>query len=119
MESCAWIKEKMIGINRTMERLKIPGLVWLILLAAPVLGFGQSNSGAYEVSVRFTSFSATAKSWNLILLNWVTEAEVIHKKFEIQRSLNGIDFSPIGSIPSLDTYNGPKSYNFHDDGLLP
>jgi hypothetical protein len=88
-----------------------------MLLIIPALCFGQNDPGAYEVTVRFTSFSATAKSRNLVVLNWVTETEVVHKTFEIQRSLNGIDFDPLGSVPSLDTYSGPKSYNFQDNGL--
>jgi hypothetical protein len=97
-----------------MKKLRLQGIVWFILLLAPLCATCQESSGPYTLPVRITSFSGSAKSWDLVVLNWVTEAEVVHKKFEIQRSLNGTDFNAIGSINSIDDFIGPKSYSYQD-----
>jgi len=97
-----------------MKKLRLQGIVWFILLLAPLCATCQESSGPYALPVRITSFSGSAKSWDLVVLTWVTEAEVVHKKFEIQRSLNGTDFNAIGLINSIDNFIGPKSYSYQD-----
>jgi len=98
-----------------MKKLSFQGIVCFILLLAPLWTFCQGSY--FPQPMRIISFSGSPKSWNLVVLVWVTEAEVVQKKFEIQRSLNGVDFTPIGLIPSNDLHPGPKTYNYQDQDL--
>ena len=67
--------------------------------------------------VRFLSVSAKPLSSGAVQVNWVTEAEVRNKQFEIQRSIdNGSEFNTIGLLFSLDgNSNSVKSYQFKDE----
>ncbi|PWT95125.1 MAG: hypothetical protein C5B52_18755, partial [Bacteroidetes bacterium] len=67
--------------------------------------------------VRFLSISAKPLGSSAVQLNWVTEAEVKNKQFEIQRSTdNGSEFNTVGLLFSLDANsNSVKSYQFKDE----
>lgn len=62
--------------------------------------------------VQLISFT-TAKQQNSILLNWVTAIEVNSKKYQIERSNNGIDFNILGSVIS-ENRMGESRYQFTD-----
>jgi Secretion system C-terminal sorting domain len=68
---------------------------------------------ASTLPVRFLSFSARSVKNNSVLLNWVTEQEVNNKQFEVQRSLDGREFSTVGILLSIDG-NSYKAYQFTD-----
>ena len=51
-------------------------------------------------------------------LNWMTATEVNNREFVIERSLNGVDFRPIGTVKGNGTTNVAKNYNFID-GFAP
>lgn len=67
----------------------------------------------------FISFSATLKKSlnNKTILFWKTANEVNTAYFEILRSVNGKDFSTIGSLPAINQ-SGTHSYEFEDEKLL-
>jgi hypothetical protein len=56
------------------------------------------------------------------VLNWKTAGEIEHKKFIIERAMNGINFEKIGEVPS-QAPNGnsqlPLEYTYQDQHLLP
>ncbi len=85
----------------------------------PVVTFGYCASGTLPVT--FTTFTAIVVNKN-VLLSWSTAAEINNAGFEIQRSLNGIDFKTIGFKAS----NAPdgnsvisQEYLFTDANPLP
>ena len=51
---------------------------------------------------------------NYISLDWITSKEINSKYFEIQKSVNGIDFIPVGRVTAAGNSTNDKSYNFKD-----
>ncbi len=48
------------------------------------------------------------------LLNWVTSTEINNEKFEIERSVNGIDFIKVGQVDGSGNSNQIIKYSFID-----
>lgn len=68
------------------------------------------------IPVKISSFSASYKN-NTSSLNWQTSFEQNTSRFNIERSIDGINFSVIGSVPAAGNSNQPRSYIYND--LLP
>jgi hypothetical protein len=51
---------------------------------------------------------------NNVFLNWKTATEINNDYFEIQRSINGVSFSPIGTVKGNGNSNEIKSFAFTD-----
>jgi hypothetical protein len=78
------------------------------------LYFRNITASLGSLPVRFVSFSARALKSNTVQVNWVTETEVNNKQFEIQRSGDGINFSTVGIVLSIDGGNNLKAYQYTD-----
>jgi len=104
-------------IGLPMKQL-IVRISFIISLAVPGLAAQcQQRPSVIEIPVRINSFTVLTKSWDLVILNWVTETEVSNKTFEVQRSLDGVQFETIGAVPTIDGYAGPKSYSYRDESI--
>jgi ELWxxDGT repeat protein len=66
------------------------------------------------VPVTLVKFTAQ-KQGSKTLLQWQTAQEKNSSGFEIQRSVNGIEFSSIGFVASGDNNNSLQSYSFIDN----
>jgi hypothetical protein len=67
--------------------------------------------------VKFLNFTAT-KNNNSAILNWAVENEDANTtNYEIERSLNGVDFSSLKSIPALNNGRTGNTYTFTQDNL--
>jgi fibronectin-binding autotransporter adhesin len=75
------------------------------------LGSLDSDS---PLPVRWLSFTGAWKG-NSIELIWRTAEEVNNERFEIERSVNGIDFHKIGWVPSNAAAASPRIYTFNDN----
>ncbi len=64
------------------------------------------------VPLRLLSFDAF-KNDNKVKLNWKTDNEINTSHFEVERSINGIDFKKIGTVTALNR-SGTNQYNFED-----
>ncbi len=53
-----------------------------------------------------------------INLNWLSDNEVNVKQFEIERSLNGTDFSKIGVVAAINILTQQSVYTYSDYGLV-
>jgi hypothetical protein len=51
-------------------------------------------------------------------LNWITQSESNNKYFEIQRSVNGIEFVTIGTVEGAGNSNSPIRYSFTDNSPI-
>jgi hypothetical protein len=71
-------------------------------------GFGQSGS----LPLTLLSFKGIRND-PVVNLTWTTAGEYQVAGFEIQRSVNGIEFEGIGSVPATNT-NLEKTYNWSD-----
>ncbi len=67
--------------------------------------------------VRFLGFSAT-KNGNSALLSWSVESEDNNTStYEVQRSLSGVDFAKVATMPALNNGLSSNSYSFTQDNL--
>jgi hypothetical protein len=64
------------------------------------------------VPLRLLSFDAF-KSDNKVKLNWKTDNEINTSHFDVERSVNGIDFKKIGTVAALNR-SGINQYTFED-----
>jgi len=84
-------------------------------------GFGGSNCkydilaiNAAPLSVKLKTFDGWRGS-DFNLLTWVTSSEINHQYFEIERSVDGIDFIPLGKVNGAGTSKIENRYSFKDD----
>lgn len=74
--------------------------------------FGVASGGTLPVKlIRFTGVLSNG----ITNLNWVTASELNNKGFELQRSLNGIDFENIGFVKGVVNSNAVNKYEFNDN----
>lgn len=82
----------------------------------------ESNVAPYTVNatgplailpVELTAFDVIVKDRNVIL-NWSTASEKNNDRFEIERSVDGINFETIGSVKGNGTTSIPHVYTFTD-----
>jgi hypothetical protein len=69
---------------------------------------------ANPLPVELTSFTASVTKSGTGLLQWHTAAELNNDRFEIERSVNGVDFTQLGSVDGSGTTNRPNDYQFED-----
>lgn len=81
---------------------------------ALVDGIRVSNSwGTSVLPVKFASFNATINS-KQTNLTWTTASEINNKGFEIERSLDGVNFEIIGFVKGNANSNRVNKYSFID-----
>ena len=77
-------------------------------------GFGAGIPGAQgTLPIKLLSFTGKLQSEN-VKLNWSTSFEQNSKGFEIEKSLDGINFKKIGFVPSAGNSNSTRTYSFTD-----
>lgn len=69
-----------------------------------------------SLPVELSSFKASLHA-NMVKLNWITQTETNNYGFDIERSLNNMDWKTIGFIPGSGNSNSPKEYSFTDKSL--
>lgn len=86
----------------------------------------DNNSGAMNVKVSNFSYSATVlpiklisftgltNTLNVNTLNWSASTEINTKSFEIERSLDGLNYLKVGSVVASVTSVNTINYNFDD-----
>lgn len=86
-------------------------------------GYGSATDGTVTIiftsslPVRFSSFTATATNKGA-LLKWSTELEINSSHFVIERSADGSNFEPIGTVKASGNSNSLVSYSFTDAATL-
>jgi endonuclease I len=63
--------------------------------------------------VQWLNFSAMRNNSG-VLLNWSTASEMNNAYFDVERSIDGINFTTIGSTSGKGTHSGISEYNFLD-----
>ncbi len=67
--------------------------------------------------VKYSSFDATVED-KAVSLKWVTEQELNHDRFEVQRSFDANNFKTIGLVLDAEISNGAsKTYRFKDNSV--
>ncbi|MBL0357103.1 MAG: T9SS type A sorting domain-containing protein [Chitinophagaceae bacterium] len=69
------------------------------------------------VPVKFLNFTVTRNN-NIALLNWAVENEDANTaSYEIQKSLNGIEFSSVATLPAYNNGRASNVYSFTQNNL--
>ena len=77
-------------------------------------GFGAGIPGALGVlPIKLLSFTGKLQNEN-VKLNWSTSFEQNSRGFEIEKSLDGINFRNIGFVAAAGNSNATRSYSFTD-----
>jgi len=78
---------------------------------------GSAGLGSTTLPVEITSFNAIAQN-NKVMLNWITGSELNNQYFEIEKSINGNQYEPIGRVAGKGTTSQTNSYSFTDHAPL-
>ncbi len=76
--------------------------------------FKGFNYTVSTLPVKYLSFNANVVS-KAVLLSWVTQKEINHSNFEVERSFTGKDFSTIGIVLDGLENGTDKEYSFKDN----
>ncbi len=79
--------------------------------------FALVNS-AVVLPIVLTNFRGTLVN-NTGLLNWTTTSEINSKDFDIEKSIDGINFNKIGTLTAGSNSSVTRNYNFTDTKLYP
>lgn len=74
---------------------------------------GSAALGSGVLPVVLTEFRATAQK-NKVLLKWNTASENDNRSFDIERSTDGTNFSPIAVVDGNGTTTSARSYDYTD-----
>ncbi|MDZ4666844.1 MAG: T9SS type A sorting domain-containing protein [bacterium] len=78
--------------------------------------FGVGSGGV--LPVQLLHFKAAIQEQD-VLLNWQTSNEINSKEFWIERSMDGENYSVIGSVAAAGNSNVVKQYAFNDQRIIP
>lgn len=79
----------------------------------------SASSPLNTLPVTFASFTATLNGNKKAELQWTTAAEMNTAHFEIERSLDGIQFSSQGMVLAANNSNSDRNYRFTEElGLM-
>jgi len=76
----------------------------------------NSGSDLNILPISLLSFTAEATADNLVQTHWATASETNNDFFTVERSINGVDFSPVGIIAGAGNSTSTLHYGFADDG---
>lgn len=81
-------------------RITLSGTSDLAFIATATPSIQLNQQGAPPLPVELLSFEARAVEGNQVSINWTTTAEVNAHYFDIQRSLDGVNFQAFDRVPS-------------------
>ncbi len=76
-----------------------------------------ADSSVNPLPIIITEFEAKVISKNNVQLNWITSSEINNNYFEVERSVDGSQFTAIGKVDGNGTTNSISSYQFTDHSL--
>lgn len=82
------------------------------LVSMPTTPGAMNACLVLPITLNKFSYTVNDKKVNL---DWETQSEVNTRQFIIERSLNGIDFEAIGSVPAAGNSNTVRQYGFTDN----
>lgn len=78
------------------------------------MGFQPTPGNCTVLTLTLLDFSAT-KNNNVALLSWVTANEINTENFIVERSTNGNDYAPIGTVKAAGNSSITQDYGFTDN----
>lgn len=110
VENFLW--EKNVNFDQLVDRLNDK---------AGFVTLQKSNSclepASHILSVELFDFKATKINENKVLLDWITASEFNNDFFEVQRSLDGLQFERLGEVNGQWNAIDPTNYGFVDEKI--
>lgn len=97
--------------NGTNIRINIGATTYTGNQFAAIIAAGGATEGGI-LPVELIKFYSYTTERNEVRLNWETASEINNLHFEIEHSLNGIDFETIGIVEGKGTTNLNQVYNY-------
>ena len=97
-----------------------PANTWTIFFRLPngsTYSCVVEASGTVILPVKIVSFDAV-QSGNTITCKWETAEEINNNHFELERSLDGINYSTISNIPALQNSSSSKKVYQYSDNIF-
>jgi hypothetical protein len=76
--------------------------------------FTNVNLHQLALPVQWLNFTAQNEKNSNVLLNWSTTNEINNNYFDVQRSIDGITYATIGSVPAGTALGNIQTYQFND-----
>ncbi len=105
-------------VNEAAQFYAIPGISTVVNDGNGYSGTSYAiTTGLVPLPVKFIGFSVTKKD-NNALITWQVESESsITDRYEIERSLNGVDFQKVYTVSPKNNGNSSNSYDLMDANL--
>ena len=104
-----------LGLNSTVTFIT-PNPGYILPLESGPLVLGSDFTSCSLLPVELTHFGAKAKGMDA-LLSWETASEVNNSHFEVERSINGVNFEEIGRVEGSGTIATQSDYFYVDYGV--
>jgi len=85
---------------------------WILFLLITVVGLGLLYGGAVVEYFRGEA------GYNKVTLLWKTLAEIDLKAFDVERSLDRLNYKKIGSVKAQGGPSSPQEYKFEDKSVF-
>ncbi len=83
----------------------------------PKTDFYRIDATVSTLPIQLMDFKASLQA-NAVQLTWKTATEINSKDFGIQRSVDGLHFTDIGTVPAAGNSTSEKSYEYDDNQYL-
>jgi hypothetical protein len=107
-----WSYTHNLGLSTVLQRL-------VTATATDVSNNTSEFATCIVLPVEFISFTATKTGRQQALLQWSTATETNNNYFVLERSTDGKNWSPIGTINGAGNSQSILSYSFSDENALP
>ncbi|MEI2739645.1 MAG: T9SS type A sorting domain-containing protein [Chitinophagaceae bacterium] len=85
-----------------------------LLVGTHGYGMWKTVLSLFPLPVEMTEFKGTLQNNKSVLLQWTTSAEYGSKHFELEKSIDGINFRKIATIQAAGNSNSPRNYSYID-----
>ena len=85
-----------------------------LLVGTHGYGMWKTALSLFALPVQLTQFKGTLQNNKTALLQWTTSSEYNSKQFELEKSIDGINYRTITTIAAAGNSNSPRQYNYVD-----
>ncbi|MFZ4059252.1 MAG: T9SS type A sorting domain-containing protein, partial [Ferruginibacter sp.] len=108
----AWLEDR---YTNTYSQIALTGSTWFNFSINSDAASARADRFriVFKKLVKFVKVSAAQQDRNVVV-NWVANGEYNLNTYQVERSYNGIDFTPLGSVQGSGFNSGNATYAFTD-----
>lgn len=89
-----------------------------LLVGTHGYGMWKTALSLFPLPITLTEFNGTLQNNKTALLQWTTSSESNSKQFELERSIDGVNFRKIATLQAAGNSNSPIQYQYTDRSPL-